>query len=81
LKDKNYLEDINANSGRYTIEDAGINSKYSDYGSTIHNNTIVFTSARDTGSIGQRKHTWTNQHFTNLYSATLGSDMKPEKTE
>jgi hypothetical protein len=52
LKDKNYLEDIKANSGRYTIEDAGINSKYSDYGSTIYNNTIVFTSARDTGSMG-----------------------------
>jgi outer membrane protein OmpA-like peptidoglycan-associated protein/tetratricopeptide (TPR) repeat protein len=79
IKDKNYLEEIKANSGRYTIEDAGINSIYSDYGSTIYNNKIVFTSARDTGSIGQRKHTWTNQHFTNLYSATLGSDMKPEK--
>ncbi|MBU0940225.1 MAG: OmpA family protein [Bacteroidetes bacterium] len=78
LKNKNYLEDIKANSGRYKIEDAGINSMYSDYGTTIYNNQIVFTSARDTGSLGQRKHTWTNQHFTHLYSANLTEDMTPD---
>jgi outer membrane protein OmpA-like peptidoglycan-associated protein/tetratricopeptide (TPR) repeat protein len=78
LKNKNYLEEIKANSGRYKIEDAGINSIYSDYGTAIYDNKLVFTSARDTGSLGQRKHTWTNQHFTNLYSATLNEDMTVE---
>ncbi|KLT67674.1 tetratricopeptide repeat protein, partial [Flavobacterium sp. ABG] len=61
----NYLEAIKANSGRYQVEDAGINSKYSDYGTTVYLNKIVFASARDTGSLGQRKHAWTDQHFTN----------------
>ena len=79
LQNKNYLEDIKSNSGRYKIEDSGVNSEYSDYGTTIYNNQIIFTSARDTGSIGQRKHSWTNQHFTNLYSANLDANMKPEK--
>jgi len=54
-KDKNYLERIKDNSGRYKIEDAGINSKYSDYGSSFYSNKLVFASARDTGSIGQKK--------------------------
>ncbi|KDN55560.1 OmpA family protein [Flavobacterium seoulense] len=72
----NYLDEIKANSGRYKIENAGINSQYSDYGSAIYNNKVVFTSARDTGSIGQRKHTWTDQHFTNLYSADLDENMR-----
>ena len=71
----NYLEEIKANSGRYKIENAGINSQYSDYGSSIYNNKVIFTSARDTGSLGQRKHTWTDQHFTHLYSADLGEEM------
>lgn len=71
----NYLDEIKANSGRYKIENAGINSQYSDYGSSIYNNKVIFTSARDTGSLGQRKHTWTDQHFTHLYSADLGEDM------
>lgn len=73
----NYLDEIKANSGRYKIENAAINSQYSDYGSSFYNNKIVFTSARDTGSLGHRKHTWTDQHFTNLYSADLGEEMSP----
>ncbi|GEL12445.1 cell envelope biogenesis protein OmpA [Flavobacterium glycines] len=73
----NYLDEIKANSGRHKIENAGINSQYSDYGSSIYNNKIVFTSARDTGSLGQRKHSWTDQHFTNLYSADLDDQMSP----
>ena len=73
----NYLDQIKANSGRHKIENAGINSKYSDYGSSIYNNKVIFTSARDTGSLGQRIHTWTDQYFTNLYSAELGEEMTP----
>ena len=76
-KNTNYLEAIKANSGRYQIEDAGINSKYSDYGTAVYMNKIVFTSARDTISLGQRKHKWTNQYFTNLYAADLDGDMRP----
>ena len=79
MKDVNYLDAIKANSGRYTIEDAGINSIYSDYGTAFYLNEIIFASARDTGSIGQRKHKWTNQYFTNLYSATLQENVSPTK--
>lgn len=76
---KDYLEKIKANSGRYEIEDSGINSKYSDYGSSFYGKKLVFSSARDTGGLGQRKHTWTNQHFTNLYSSDLDEEMIPGK--
>ncbi|MEN0011067.1 OmpA family protein [Flavobacterium nitrogenifigens] len=72
-EDVNYLDQIKANSGRYQIEDAGINSKYSDYGSFIYNNKIYFASARDTGNFSQRKHKWTGEYFTNIYNADLDS--------
>ncbi|MFN7098739.1 MAG: OmpA family protein [Flavobacterium sp.] len=78
-KNKNYLEEVKKNSGRHIIEDAGINSIYSDYGSTMYQNNIVFTSARDTGGISQRKHKWTNEHFTNLYSAQLDQNNTASK--
>lgn len=70
----NYLDEIKANSGRYKIEDAGINSKYSDYGSFVYNNKIYFASARDTGNFSKRKHQWTGEYFTNIYNA----DVNPE---
>lgn len=73
----NYLNEIKANVGRYTIENAGINSKYSDYGSAIIDNKLVFASARDTGGVSQRIHTWTGEHFTNLYSANVDSELTP----
>ncbi|MES2573747.1 MAG: OmpA family protein [Bacteroidota bacterium] len=80
-KNKNYLDVIKANSGRYKIEDAGINSKYSDYGSAFYNSKLVFTSARDTGNFMQKKHKWTNQYFTNLYSSELGEELTPGKVD
>ncbi len=69
-----YMEKIRINSGRYEIGDAGINSEYSDYGAAMLGNQLVFTSARDTGSLAKRKHSWTGQYFTNFYSADVQGD-------
>lgn len=73
-EDVNYLDQIKANSGRYKIQDAGINTKYSDYGSFVSNNKLYFASARDTGNFSQRKHKWTNEYFTNLYFADIDAE-------
>ena len=73
---KDYLEEIKKNSGRYQIKNAGINSVYSDYGSSFYKDQLVFASARDTGSISNRKHDWNNQSYTNLYSVkTNGNEI------
>jgi outer membrane protein OmpA-like peptidoglycan-associated protein len=78
----NYLDQIKANSGRYDIENAGINSKYSDYGTFVHDNKIYFTSARDTGNFSKRKHKWTGEYFTNLYIVDVDSSkVKKFKTD
>ena len=69
---KDYMAQIKKNSGRFTLENAGINSEYSDYGTAYYGNKVVFSTARDTGGIGKRKHTWTGESFTNLYTADMG---------
>ena len=79
---QDYLDKIKENSGRYQIQNAKINSEYSDYGSAFFENKIVFTSARDTGNFSKRKHKWTNQYFTNLYASEISLDTvlaNPEK--
>jgi len=73
-KNKNYLEQIKVNSGRFEISDAGINSNQSDYGSTVFNNKLVFASARDTGVAKRKMFKWTNKSFTNLFVAELKLD-------
>ena len=80
-KSINYLDQIKANSGRYQIENTGINSPYSDYGTAKYGNKIVFTTARDTGGLTHRTHSWNNQFFTNLYTSQVsdeGTLSKPE---
>jgi len=72
---KNYLSQIQKNSGRFNLTNAGINSKYSDYGSSFYKDKIIFTSARDTGGLISRKHEWTGESFTNLYHADTLSDV------
>ncbi|MFV8377105.1 OmpA family protein [Flavobacterium sp. LB1P71] len=73
-KNKDYLAEIKANSGRFNIEDAGINSEFSDYGSSFSGNKLVFASARDTGGVSKKVFKWTNQSFTNLYSSEVNSN-------
>lgn len=79
---KDYLAEIKKNSGRYKIENAGINSEFSDYGTAFYKDELIFASARDTGSISSKKHSWTNQSYTNLYGAKVtdnGNFESPEK--
>jgi outer membrane protein OmpA-like peptidoglycan-associated protein len=75
---KDYLARIKANSGRYEMKDAGVNSEYSDYGSTMFGDKLVFTSARDTGNFAKRKHKWTGQYFTGFYAAQMSGDTLGE---
>ncbi|MRX39743.1 OmpA family protein [Flavobacterium sp. LC2016-23] len=79
-KNRNYLEDIKTNSGRFEIADAGINSKDSDYGSTVLDNKLVFTSARDTGSIVKKSFKWTNKSISTLYAVEMMPDGSIGKT-
>lgn len=79
--DRNYLEIIKENSGRFEIADAGINSRFSDYGSAVYNNKIVFTSARDTGGVFKPNFEWTNKSFSRLYTAALMPDGSVGKAE
>lgn len=74
LKNRDYLAEIKNNSGRYKIENAGINTKYSDYGTAFMGTKVIFSSARDTGNFSKRIHTWTGQYFTNLYGAAMAED-------
>ncbi|UUC44500.1 OmpA family protein [Flavobacterium cerinum] len=81
LKDPDYAEKLRTDSGRFQVENSGTNSKYSDYGAAFFNEGVVFASARDTGGVFHRKHKWTNQYFTKLYTAKIGSDGFLEPAE
>jgi len=79
---KDYLSVIKENSGRYTVENAGINSKYSDYGAAFFGDQLVFATSRESDKVYALKHKWTNQAFSNLYFSKIAEDKtlsEPEK--
>ncbi len=54
-----------------TIENSPFNSKYSDFGSYVYNNTLYFASARDESN---KVYNWNKEPFLNLYEVTVTED-------
>lgn len=71
--EKDYLNTIYKNSGRYNIEDSGINTNESEYGGAFYNGKLVFTSSRKQAELPQKKAAWTGLEFTDLYTASIDS--------
>lgn len=76
VTNKNYLTEIEQNSNRYTIENTAVNSVFSDYGSSIYGDTLVFSSSRVPEKGKVKKDNWTSDYFSSLYSATIAKDGK-----
>ncbi|PCH75822.1 MAG: flagellar motor protein MotB [Flavobacteriaceae bacterium] len=54
---------------KYTIKPLTFNTKYSDYGATRLDSSIVFVSTRDPGVSIIRTYAWNNQPFLDMYIA------------
>ncbi|MGG5508198.1 MULTISPECIES: OmpA family protein [unclassified Myroides] len=61
-------------SSRFTLMNLSTNSEYADYGGTMLENSLVFTSSRDSEEMKNKIHNWTNQSFTKLYATTIDED-------
>lgn len=76
VANKNYLDEIEKKTIRYTIEDAGVNSISSDYGASVYKDRLVFTSTRKSEEIKMNIDPWTSDYYASLYSATLSKEAK-----
>lgn len=67
---RDYLNTIKNNSGKYTVEAVNFNSTYSDFAPMFYGEGLIFSSARDTGLTSKKIHEWNNESFLNLFKAT-----------
>ncbi|MCP1996488.1 OmpA family protein [Flavobacterium sp. HSC-61S13] len=75
LDQRDYLKNIVNLYESYSLNNAEINSVYSDYGATTLGGDLIYTSARATNQVKSNKiHSWTEQSFTKLYSSSIHSD-------
>lgn len=82
-KNRNYVNTIESNSGRYKVKITNSSSIVSDYGPAFYgDNKVVFASNRDSLGLTARKDKWTNKTFTALYIAEIGPKgdlIRPQK--
>lgn len=71
--EKDYLEDIKKNSGRYTLKSFEYNSVYSDFAPSYYKQGLIFSSDRDTGNFARYRHTWNAKDFLDLYKVNSDS--------
>ena len=71
--DEDYLDKIEANSGRYNVEPFSYNSKYSDFAASYYEKGLIFASDRDTGNLARYRHTWNSRDFLDLYKVNADS--------
>ena len=64
-----YLNIIDENSERYAINKISLNSKDTDFGATIINDTVYFSSNRKRRKPARRIDTWSGGSFLDLYTS------------
>lgn len=73
--EKKLLAEIKKQSGRYDIKAVELNSPFSDFGTSyLNNEKVIYASAKDTGVIIKRKHSWNDKSFLKLYTADVTVD-------
>jgi outer membrane protein OmpA-like peptidoglycan-associated protein len=64
--DRNYLKDIEAASGRYSLSKVSFNSDLQDFGPSFYKDSLVFSSNRKNVT-GEYNHDWNDQPFLDLF--------------
>lgn len=71
VKNPNYLPKILEKGQKFNVQDAGVNSKLSDFGGTFQDGTLYIASARN----GEGKtYGWNEEPFLDIYTAQQNED-------
>ncbi|WP_185783321.1 OmpA family protein [Croceivirga lutea] len=68
--------EIKNNEEYFQLKSFEHNSSYSDFSPTLWNETIVFSSSRDTGTVIKKIHEWNKNPFLNLYKVQKNSSSE-----
>lgn len=71
-EDRNYLEFIGMQSGRFRVKDIGVNTKSSDFAPSFNGDDVVFSSSRS-GVSQNIIHQWNEMPFLDLFSVNSES--------
>jgi outer membrane protein OmpA-like peptidoglycan-associated protein/tetratricopeptide (TPR) repeat protein len=79
-KERDYLKEIEAQSGRYGVSQVFFNSGLQDFGPSFYGDRVVFSSNREK-STGDYIHDWNDQPFLDLFVVDNPRDSAPKVTK
>jgi len=74
VNERNYLNEIEQQSGRFELINIGFNSELSDFAPSMYQGNLVIASNRNKGRTSSRVHDWNEQPFLDLYVVHTGSE-------
>ena len=79
-KERDYLKEIEVQSGRYAASQVFFNSEMEDFAPSFYGDRVVFSSNRES-STGDYIHDWNDQPFTDLFIVDDPKDKNPTVTK
>jgi len=67
LNERNYLDEIELQSGRFELINVDFNSELSDFAPTFYQGSLIYSSNRTNRGVAKRVHDWNEQPFLDLY--------------
>jgi outer membrane protein OmpA-like peptidoglycan-associated protein/tetratricopeptide (TPR) repeat protein len=71
MENPNYIPKLMSKEKMYDITSLSVSSEKSDFGPVLNNNTLYFTSARNTS---RKTYGWNDEPFLDIYTATYNTD-------
>lgn len=72
--EKDYLDFIELQSGRFDLVKVTMNSENSDFAPTFYGDQLVYASCRTNGNTSKKNHKWNDQPFSDLYVTELRNE-------
>jgi hypothetical protein len=67
INERNYLNEIELQSGRFELVNVDFNSKLSDFAPAFYQGSIIYSSNRNNRGVTKHVHDWNEQPFLDLY--------------
>ncbi|AUC74855.1 OmpA family protein [Olleya sp. Bg11-27] len=81
VNERNYLEEIELQSGRFELINVHFNSKLSDFAPSFYQGTLIYSSNRNARGFSKRVHDWNEQPFLDLYKLNDTDGSKPSSSK
>lgn len=71
---KKYNDSLATVTSLYTVQNVGLNSNKSDFGTSFYGEKIIFTSSKDSLQVDSKLYSWNQQPFLSLYEAERNAE-------